>query len=131
MPEPTAPDPDNNRGDELPSSDIAHSPYTRRDRSARDEEVGRTPTPQELVDIRRRTQGRPEILENEVLRDPEAMAAQQEINEAGAQAAWLNTPDGKTFASLVAKQEAGIVLSREEKNTLARIRAKRENRHKP
>lgn len=56
MPEPTAPDPDDNRSDEHSSGDITESPYTR-DRSARDEEVGRTPTPQELEEIRRRTQG--------------------------------------------------------------------------
>mgnify|MGYP000217409858 CR=1 FL=1 len=55
MPEPTAPDPDDNRSDEHSSGDITESPYTR-DRSARDEEVGRTPTPQELAEIRRRTQ---------------------------------------------------------------------------
>lgn len=55
MPEPTAPDPNDDRSDEQPSSDITDSPYTR-DRSARDEEVGRTPTPQELAEIRRRTQ---------------------------------------------------------------------------
>lgn len=56
MPEPTAPDPNNNRSDEQPSGDITDSPYTR-DRSARDEEVGRTPTPQEIAEIRRRTRG--------------------------------------------------------------------------
>lgn len=55
MPDPIAPIPDDNNNDDQPTGDITESPYTR-DRSARDEEVGRTPTPQELAEIRRRTQ---------------------------------------------------------------------------
>lgn len=52
MPEPTSPIPEDNNNDDQPTGDITESPYTR-DRSARDEEVGRTPTPQELEEIRR------------------------------------------------------------------------------
>ena len=56
MPEPTGPTPDDNSNDQPSSGDIADSTYTR-DRSARDEEVGRTPTPQELAELRDRMQG--------------------------------------------------------------------------
>lgn len=73
MPEPTAPDPNDDRSDEQPSSDITNSPYTR-DRSARDEEVGRTPTPQELDENRRRTRA----ANSQPLTEPTATIPEQE-----------------------------------------------------
>lgn len=60
--------------------------------------------------------------------DPEAMSAQQAINEQGAQTAWLNTPDGKRFTELTQKLENGEQLSSDESQELARIKARRENR---
>ncbi len=94
------------------------------------EEIGYGPPNEETNATLHRIRDEEEArLTGRPLRDPAAQAAQQAINERGAQAAWLNTPDGKTFSNLIAKQEAGGALSSDEIAALARIRAKRENRH--
>ncbi len=122
MPEPTAPDPA--RGvPPHPPSEYRVDEETRQD-------IGyvepNAETDAKLAKIRDQEEAK---RKGRALRNPDAKAAQQEINKAGAQAAWLNTPDGMTFTNLKAKQEVGIALTSDETATLARIIARRENRH--
>lgn len=70
-----------------------------------------------------RAEGRP-------LRNQDAQAEQQIVNERGAQEAWRQTPNGRRFTELNDKRSRGEQLTSEESQELARIIARRENRHK-
>lgn len=60
------------------------------------------------------------------LREQEEVIRQQKINEQGAETAKHETPDAKHEAELVAKRDSGQMLSSEEIQFLAQMRAKRE-----
>lgn len=60
--------------------------------------------------------------------EPLTKVEQQAINEQGAQQGRALTPDGQREARLIAERESGRTLNTEERQFLAKMRARRENR---